>query len=124
MQKKNMALLIILFPLTVWLIPGILGGVVTAFAVKWADKRLDTRNFVIILSGWAGGMMVGGIAGEAFWILSVSRTFYLLTNSYFKVDDLSRWIIAMSITGMVTAFIGSLTTHRVLKSLSAKENAG
>ncbi len=109
-----MAIIIGLFPLLVWLIPGIVGGGMTALAIKWADRRLDTKNFVTITSGWAVGMTLGGIAGQAIYIITSSDVF----------DDKLAWIIGMGIAGLVIALIGSLTTCTALESLATNENAG
>jgi len=118
-----MEFLIVLFPLTVGLIPGIVGGVTTALAVKWADKSIDTRNFVIILFGWTAGMTIGSIVGGVFYMLSDIDSIYLVTDPYFELEYILRWIFAMTITGMVTSLIGSLTTRMVLESLPKNENA-
>lgn len=104
-----MEILIGLFPLLVWLIPGVVGGSITALAIKWADRRLDRGDFVSIVSRWALGMTLGGVAGQAIYIV---------------FDSFLSWIIGIGITGMVTAFIGSLATYMVLESLTTNENAG
>jgi len=101
-----MILLASVLILIVWLIPGSIGGMVTAFTLRWADAGLDATRLVIIAFGWTIGMVVGGV-------IHIVMNFALLSVNL--SDELAS-IIALGMTGMIIGLIGSWTTFKVLES--------
>ena len=97
--------------LIVWLITGLIGGMITAFTIRWAHPGLDIPRFMVIAFGWTIGMAVGGVAHIAmnFALLSISLSYELAS------------IIALGVTGMVIGLIGSSITYKVLESLSPSD---
>ena len=44
MQFLNTLMLSIIFGLVYWLIPGIVGGAITALVIKWTDLQFDLKR--------------------------------------------------------------------------------
>jgi hypothetical protein len=113
--------LIILLGLIYWFIPAIVGGTITAFAIKSTDTKVDFPRMLTIALGWCLGMFIGGMTGR---LVDIALSLFIFTAITTPHSALSL-ILGLGVAGMITALIGSWTTYRVLASLEQpSENAG
>jgi prolipoprotein diacylglyceryltransferase len=101
--------------LLVWSSPGIVGAIISAVIIRWAEPRVNTTSLATIAFGWIAGMIIGGIVGAIVLALAFS------SNSSNTFSEVAFWIISWSITAMLSALIGSWITYKVLEPLTLSE---
>lgn len=80
-----------------WIIPGAIGGLVTAFVVFRSSPRVGLNEIAMITLGWAGGLVVGGTVGLAIQLLG-------------GIDQ----VIGFGLIGLITGAIGGWVMHTVI----------
>jgi hypothetical protein len=95
---------------------GILGGVLTALTLLWADHALGWIQFLLIIGGWTLGFLLAGlIAWTIGFNIAVS---YVLGPIYNNDPGLTGFLSITAVSGLCGALVGWLGGSTTIRQLS------
>jgi ABC-type transport system involved in multi-copper enzyme maturation permease subunit len=100
----------------VWLIPGIIGGLVLAIAFRSGTNRASLRRFFILASGWALATVIGGFSG--------TLLMHILRREARSIPESVLLITGFATTGAVIGALGAAISLSQLRVDESPQRTG
>lgn len=100
--------------MVIWLIPGILGGVLLAREIHHCCPKMSSKWIAWITAGWGLGFALGGGASRVAYSLSI-WFWYPNFDPGWLITELNIWL-SFGVIGLIAGAVGTWSMMRALRS--------